>query len=389
MTSDRVGTPIVAGPIDDDAPDGLECVDMLLNMGPQHPSTHGVFRMILTVEGERIVDAEPVIGYLHRGSEKLCERENYRQIITLFDRLDYVANFNNELVFCLAAEKLMGIAAPERAQLIRIILCELNRISSHMLFYGAFGTDIGIFGTAFMYGFREREELQQIFESVSGARMMHSYIRVGGVAEDLPDGFSQRVRGALDSIRRAVDEADRLLTYSEIMLERTRNVGAIAGPDAVDWGLSGPSLRASGVLHDVRVDEPYELYDRFSFDIPLGENGDCWDRYWVRMEEMRQSATIIEQALDMLEDGPIQTPVAKFGFVKPPIGDAYARGENPRGDFGVYLVSRGGTSPYRVKIRGPSFSNLMALRDLTVGAYIADAVVILGSLDIVLGEVDR
>ena len=389
MTSDRVGTPIVAGPIDDDAPDDLECVDMLLNMGPQHPSTHGVFRMILTVEGERIVDAEPVIGYIHRGSEKLCERENYRQIITLFDRLDYVANFNNELVFCLAAEKLMGIAAPERAQLIRIILCELNRISSHMLFYGAFGTDIGIFGTAFMYGFREREELQQIFESVSGARMMHSYIRVGGVAEDLPDGFPQRVRGALDSIRRAVDEADRLLTYSEIMLERTRNVGAIAGPDAVDWGLSGPSLRASGVLHDVRVDEPYELYDRFSFDIPLGENGDCWDRYWVRMEEMRQSATIIEQALDMLEDGPIQTPVAKFGFVKPPIGDAYARGENPRGDFGVYLVSRGGTSPYRVKIRGPSFSNLMALRDLTVGAYIADAVVILGSLDIVLGEVDR
>ena len=239
MTSDRAGAPIAAGPIDDDAPDGLECVDMLLNMGPQHPSTHGVFRMILTVEGERIVDAEPVIGYLHRGSEKLCERENYRQIITLFDRLDYVANFNNELVFCLAAEKLMGIAAPERAQLIRIILCELNRISSHMLFYGAFGTDIGIFGTAFMYGFREREELQQIFESVSGARMMHSYIRVGGVAEDLPDGFPQRVRGALDSIRRAVDEADRLLTYSEIMLERTRNVGAIAGPDAVDWGSAG------------------------------------------------------------------------------------------------------------------------------------------------------
>ena len=387
MTSEPTVTPAA---IDDAAPDhGLECVDMLLNMGPQHPSTHGVFRMILTVEGELIVDAEPVIGYLHRGSEKLCERENYRQIITLFDRLDYVANFNNELVFCLAAEKLMGIAAPERAQLIRIILCELNRISSHMLFYGAFGTDVGIFGTAFMYGFREREEIQQLFESVSGARMMHSYIRVGGVAQDLPDGFVPRVRGALDRIRRAIDEADRLLTFSEIMLERTRGVGAIAGPDAVDWGLSGPALRASGILHDVRVDEPYELYDRFTFDIPLAENGDCWDRYWVRMEEMRQSAAIVEQALDMLEEGPIQTPVAKFGFVKPPIGDAYARGENPRGDFGVYLVSRGGTSPYRVKIRAPSFSNLMALRDLTVGAYIADAVVILGSLDIVLGEVDR
>jgi len=362
---------------------------MLLNMGPQHPSTHGVFRIVLTVEGEQIVEAEPVIGYLHRGSEKLCERENYRQIITLFDRLDYVANFNSELVFCMATEKLMGIEAPERAQLIRVVLCELNRISSHMLFYGAFGTDVGIFGTAFMYGFREREEIQQIFESVSGARMMHSFIRVGGVAQDLPEGFPERVEVTLDQVKRAIDEADRLLTYSEIMMERTRNVGVIKGPDAVDWGLSGPTLRGSGVLHDVRIDEPYQLYDRFNFEIPLGANGDCWDRYWVRMEEMRQSIVIIDQALKMLEDGPIQTPVAKFGFVKPPIGEAYARGENPRGDFGVHLISKGGTSPYRVKIRAPSFANLMALRDMTVGAYIADAVVILGSLDIVLGEVDR
>lgn len=375
---------------EDLAPDhGLECVDMLLNMGPQHPSTHGVFRIILTVEGERIVEAEPVIGYLHRGSEKLCERENYRQIITLFDRLDYVANFNSELVFCMATEKLMGIEAPERAQLIRVVLCELNRISSHMLFYGAFGTDVGIFGTAFMYGFREREEIQQVFESVSGARMMHSFIRVGGVAQDLPEGFPERVEVTLDQVRRAIDEADRLLTYSEIMMERTRNVGVIKGPDAVDWGLSGPTLRGSGVLHDVRIDEPYQLYDRFNFEIPLGANGDCWDRYWVRMEEMRQSIVIIDQALKMLEDGPIQTPVAKFGFVKPPIGEAYAHGENPRGDFGVHLISKGDTSPYRVKIRAPSFANLMALRDMTVGAYIADAVVILGSLDIVLGEVDR
>lgn len=375
---------------EDLAPDqGLECVDMLLNMGPQHPSTHGVFRIVLTVEGEQIVEAEPVIGYLHRGSEKLCERENYRQIITLFDRLDYVANFNSELVFCMATEKLMGIEAPERAQLIRVVLCELNRISSHMLFYGAFGTDVGIFGTAFMYGFREREEIQQIFESVSGARMMHSFIRVGGVAQDLPEGFPERVEVTLDQVKRAIDEADRLLTYSEIMMERTRNVGVIKGPDAVDWGLSGPTLRGSGVLHDVRIDEPYQLYDRFNFEIPLGANGDCWDRYWVRMEEMRQSIVIIDQALKMLEDGPIQTPVAKFGFVKPPIGEAYARGENPRGDFGVHLISKGGTSPYRVKIRAPSFANLMALRDMTVGAYIADAVMILGSLDIVLGEVDR
>lgn len=368
---------------------GLETVEMLLNMGPQHPSTHGVFRMILKVDGERVVDAEAVIGYLHRGSEKLCERENYRQIITLFDRLDYISNFNNELVFCLAAEKLMGIEAPERAQYIRTIMCELNRISSHMMFYGAYGTDVGVFATAFMYGFREREVIQQVFEAVSGARMMHSYIRVGGVAQDLPDGFVPRVRAVLSDLQRGIEECDRLLTRNEIFLERTRGVGALSAQDAIDYGCSGPVLRASGVPMDVRAAEPYMVYDRFTFDIPLGKSGDCWDRYWVRMEEMRQSISIIEQALTQMPEGAIQTPVAKFGFVKPPRGDAYVRAENPRGDFGVYLVSEGKETPYRVKIRAPSFSNLMALRQMVRGAYIADAVVILGSLDIVLGEVDR
>ena len=368
---------------------GLDTVEMLLNMGPQHPSTHGVFRMILTVDGELINDAEAVIGYLHRGSEKLCERENYRQIVTLFDRLDYVANFNCELVFVMAAEKLMGLEVPERAQFIRVIMCELNRISSHMLFYGAMGTDVGVFGTPFMYGFRERENIQQIFESVSGARMMHSYFRVGGVAQEVPDDFTPRVRRLLETLKRGVEQCDRLLTYNEIMLERTRGIGTITKEEAIDYGVSGPALRACGIAEDIRAVEPYLVYDRFDFEIPIGQNGDTWDRYWVRIEEMRQSIHIVEQALDMMPEGPFQAPVAKFGFVKPPVGDAYVRAENPRGDFGVYLVSEGKDRPYRVKVRTPSFCNLMALRRLLQGTYIADSVIILGSLDIVLGEVDR
>ena len=367
----------------------LETVDMMLNMGPQHPSTHGVFRMLLQVDGERIVDAEAHIGYLHRGSEKLCERENYRQIITLFDRLDYVSNFNNELVFVMAAEKLMDLQVPERAQFIRVIMCELNRIVSHMMFYGSFGTDVGVFATPFMYGFREREGIQQVFESVSGARMMHGYFRVGGVASDVPEDFMPRMGALLGNLKRGLEECDRLLTYNEIFLERTRGIGAISPEEAIDYGMSGPVLRATGVPQDVRATEPYQVYDRFDFEIPLGQNGDCWDRYWVRIEEMRQSISIIEQALAMMPEGSIQAPVAKFGFVKPPVGDAYVRAENPRGDFGVYLVSDGKDRPYRVKIRTPSFCNLMALRRLVQNAWIADAVAILGSLDIVLGEVDR
>ena len=367
----------------------LETVDMLLNMGPQHPSTHGVFRMILKVDGELIYDVEPVIGYLHRGSEKLCERENYRQIVTLFDRLDYISNFNSELVFVMAAEKLMDLDVPERALLIRVILCELNRISSHMVFYGAYGTDVGIFGTAFMYGFIEREQIQQVFESVSGARMMHSYFRIGGVAQDVPEDFIPRVGALLDALKQGIDRCDKLLTYNEVFLERTIGIGKLPADEAVGFGVSGPTLRASGVPHDVRVDDPYLVYDRFGFEIPIGNNGDCWDRYWVRIEEMRQSVRIIEQALGMMEPGAILNRVHKFGFVKPPVGEVYVRAENPRGDFGVYLVSEGRETPYRVKVRAPSFSNLMALKRMVEGEYIADAVVILGSIDIVLGEVDR
>ena len=383
--SKLIGLPPTTGTLSQD----FETVDMLVNMGPQHPATHGVFRMILTVDGERVVNLEPVIGYLHRGSEKLCERENYRQIVTLFDRLDYLANFNNELVFCMAAEKLMSLPVPERAQLIRIILCELNRICSHMVFYGAYGEDVGILGTPFMYGFIEREHIQQLFESVSGARMMHSYFRVGGLARDVPDDFTNRMAELMDILKTGIDKCDTFLSQSEILLERTLGIGVLQAAEAIDLGVSGPNLRASGVPHDVRADEPYLLYDRFSFDVPIGENGDCFDRYWVRVEEMRQSLRIIEQAMKMLQPGSTMNRVHKFGFVKAPVGDAYVRAENPRGDFGVYLVSDGKEQPYRVKVRAPSFCSLQALKRMTVGHYVADACVILGSLDIVLGEVDR
>ena len=361
-------------------------VEMMVNMGPQHPSTHGVFRMVLWIDGERIVKMEPHIGYLHRGSEKLCEGELYSQIVTLFDRLDYISNFNNEMAFCMAVEKLMSAQIPDRAEYIRVILCELNRIASHMLFYGTFGLDAGAM-TPVMYGFRERERIQSLFESVSGARMMHNFIRIGGVKSDVPDDFEQRMVKLLDDLKRGVEECDQLLSMSEIFLARTKGIGVISPEDAIAFSMSGPSLRATGVVQDVRVSEPYSIYDRFDFAIPAGTNGDCWDRYYVRMEEIRQSLSIIEQAMKQMEPGPIMAQLRRI--TRPPKGEVYMRAENPRGDFGVYLVSDGGDKPYRVKVRTPSFCNLQALRHLLRDAYIADAVVILGSLDIVLGEVDR
>lgn len=364
----------------------LDTVEMMLNMGPQHPATHGVFRMVLTIDGERVVDMEPHIGYLHRGAEKLCEGEQYTQIISLFDRMDYVGNFNSELVICMATEKLMGLEVPERAEYIRVILCELNRISSHMLFYGTIALDAGAM-TPIMYAFRERESIQSLFEAVSGARMMHNYFRIGGVKEDLPDDFGERIAWVLDEVRKGVDEADRLLTYNEIFLARARDVGTIDARTAVDLGLTGPSLRACGVHYDVRRAEPYSVYDRFEFDIPLGDRGDTWDRYYVRIEEMKQSVRIIEQALEQLPEGPVMAEIRRI--VRPPKGEVFVHTENPRGDLGVYLVSDGTDKPYRVKVRPPSFCNLMSLKPMMRNAYVADAVMILGSLDIVLGEVDR
>ena len=359
---------------------------MMVNMGPQHPSTHGVFRLVLWIDGERIVKAEPHIGYLHRGSEKLCEGELYSQIITLFDRLDYVANLNCELAICLAVEKLMELEIPDRANYIRIILCELNRIASHMLFYGVFGLDAGAM-TPILYGFRERERIQSLFESVTGARMMHNYIRVGGVKEELPADIVTRLATLTDQLKQGIEECDELLSNNEMFLARTKGIGSINAEDAIDFGVTGPSLRASGVVEDVRLSEPYSIYDRFNFGIPVGTNGDCWDRYYVRVEEMRQSLKIIDQAMEQMEPGAIMAKVRRI--VRPPKGEVYQRTESPRGDFGVFLVSDGGDKPYRLKVRAPSFANLQALRHLLREAYVADAVVILGSIDIILGEVDR
>lgn len=366
----------------------LESLEMMVNMGPVHPSTHGVFRIVMWVDGEQVVQVEPHIGYLHRGSEKLSEGELYPQVITLFDRLDYISNFNNELAYCTAVEKLMGVEPPERAQYIRIILCELNRIASHFLFYGTFGLDVGAM-TPIMYSFRYREGIQRIFESVSGARMMHNYFRIGGIKEDVPGSFKERVEDIVERLSKGVEECDRLLTLNEIFVARTRGVGEISTEEAVEYGMSGPALRATGLAYDIRVVEPYSLYDRFDFEIPVGQRGDCWDRYAIRLEEMRQSLRIIRQALQQMPDnGPIANASVRR-LPRPPRGEAYVRTENPRGEFGVYLVSDGSDKPYRVKVRSPSFANLQALRRLMQGSYVADAVVILGSLDIVLGEVDR
>ena len=363
-----------------------DAIDLMVNMGPQHPSTHGVFRLVIWVDGERIVKVEPHIGYLHRGSEKICESEQYSQIVTLFDRLDYVGNLNNELAFCLAVEKLTETVVPERAEYIRVILCELNRIASHMLFYGVYGLDAGA-TTPMLYGFRERERIQELFESVTGARMMHNYIRIGGVKEDVPDDFDENVLVLLEHLKKGIDECDRLLSQNEMFLARTKGVGIITGEDALDYGVTGPALRASGVIEDVRVTDPYSIYSRFDFGIPVGSNGDCWDRYYVRVEEMRESIKIVEQAISDIPNGDISAKVRRI--IRPPVGEVFVRTESPRGDLGVFLVSDGSDKPYRVKVRPPSFANLQALEYMLKDAYIADAVLVLGSIDIIMGEVDR
>lgn len=366
---------------------GAEPVEMLLNMGPQHPSTHGVFRMVLWVDGEKIVDLEPHIGYLHRGSEKLCEGEQYNQVITLFDRMDYIANFNNEMAYCMAVEKLMGLEVPERAEYARVILCELNRIASHLLFVATMGLDAGAM-TPSMFCFRGRERIQSLFEAVSGARMMHNYFRIGGLKEDLPENFNQLLTDLLPLIHEDVEESDKLLTFNEIFLARLKDVGVMSAEDAIDFGFTGPCLRASGVNYDLRKAMPYSVYDRFDFDVPLGLDGDSWDRHYVRVQEMYESLKIIQQALEQMPEGNVASSLGRR-LVRPPKGEVFMRAENPRGDFGVYLVSDGTDKPYRVKIRPPSFCNLSAIKHLLKGIWLADSVVVLGSLDIVLGEVDR
>jgi NADH-quinone oxidoreductase subunit D len=370
----------------------LKSDEMVLNMGPQHPSTHGVLRLVLKTDGEVVNDVRPVIGYLHRCMEKHSENVTYSTVVPYIDRLDYLAAMNNELGYALTVEKLAGIEVPERVKYIRVIMAELNRIASHLVATGVYGLDTGAV-TLFLYTLRDRERIMDLFDEVAGTRLLYNYIRVGGVAHDLPPGWVDKVKDFLDYFRPKIKEYNDLVTFQKIFIERTANVGVLEPEVAINYGVTGPNLRASGVKWDLRKDEPYSGYEKFEFEVPVGKGdmgtvGDCWDRYWVRIQEMEQSDHIIKQALDQLPaDGDVRSAIPKK--VKPPKGDVYFRVENPRGDLGFYIVSDGTPKPYRLKVRSPCFTIVSALREMSVGWMIADLVAILGSLDIVLGEIDR
>jgi NADH-quinone oxidoreductase subunit D len=360
---------------------------LTINMGPQHPSTHGVFRMVLTLDGETVVRCRSVMGYLHRSVEKLAESRTYLQDIIFTDRLDYLAPMTTNLPFAMATERLAGIEVPERAEYIRVIMCELQRFASHCVAIGTFASDTGAFFTPLMYTFRERERILDIYDEACGARMTVSYIRYGGVARDLTDQAIGMIRELVAEMDRNVDEFEAMMTTNEIFLARTRGIGILPAERAIDYSITGPMLRASGVPYDVRRVDPYSVYDRLDFEIPTRPGGDCYDRYLVRVAEMRQSKRILDQALRDLPEGPIMGKVPRV--FRPAKGSAYARTEGPKGEIGFYLVSDGKVEPYRFHIRAPSFINLGVLSDLVVGHKVADAVVILGSIDIVMGEVDR
>lgn len=358
-----------------------------LNMGPQHPSTHGVLRLELTLDGEVIVNCIPHIGYLHRNFEKICENRTYTQIIPYTDRLDYLGAMNNNFGYCLTVEKLMGITVPERTEYIRVIMAELNRIASHLLGIGTFIQDLGAFGTPLLYCFREREKIMDIFEMTCGSRLTYNYYRIGGVSADIPDGFIEKVKAFIKYFKPKLDDYQKLFTYNAIVLVRTKGIGILSKGKAVDYAISGPNLRGSGVKFDLRKDEPYSVYSRFQFDIPTGRNGDSWDRFKVRMEEMAQSLAIIEQAINNIPEGDFIAKVPKI--IKPPAGEVYFRTESPRGELGFYLISDESIKPYRLKCRAPSFVNLSVIPELVKGLKVADVVAVLGSLDVVLGEIDR
>lgn len=358
-----------------------------LNIGPQHPSTHGVFRIKVRVDGEIIQDAEMVMGYLHRSIEKLAEERTYTQNIPFTDRTDYLSSMANNLGYCLAVEQLAGIEVPPRGDAIRVIMAELQRLASHCMAIGAFANDTGAWQTPVMWTFREREKILDIFERTCGARLTCNYMRIGGVAFDVEEGFEGQVREITRTFPGFIDELEGLLTGNEIFVARARG-NAVVGPElAISASLAGPMLRASGVAWDIRKAEPYCGYDKYQFSIPIGYQGDSYDRFIVRLEEMRQSVHIIDQALDGLPGGPHSTQVPLA--LRPPTGEAYARVEGSRGELGYYLVSDEGPSPFRFHIRPPSFINLSVLRAMTVGGTVADAIVALGSVDVVVGEIDR
>jgi NADH-quinone oxidoreductase subunit D len=365
----------------------LKTEPVVINIGPQHPSTHGVFRMRVTFDGEVIVDMEPVLGYLHRGIEKLAEGRTYTQNITLTDRLDYVASMTNNLAYVMAVEKLAGIKVPERAEYLRVIMSEMMRISSHLIAVGAFLNDLGAFFTPFMYMFREREKLLDLFEMVCGQRLTYNYMRIGGVSHDIPQEFLPALGKFVAEMPHFIDEYDQLLRENEIVLVRSKGVGILPREQAINASAAGPVLRGSGVKWDLRKADPYSVYDRFDFEIPTGEIGDNYDRYRVRIEEMRNSVHILEQAISQLPKGEVQAKVPQL--LRPPRGEAYGHIEGPKGELGFYLVSDGSIAPYRFHVRAPTLINLTALRDMVIGWKLADAIITLGSIDICLGEVDR
>ena len=384
---------------------------LILNMGPSHPATHGVLRLVLELDGEIITKATPDVGYLHRGDEKIAENMHYNQFVPYTDRLDYLAPLANNVAYAMAVEKLLGWELPARGKAIRVLCCELARISAHLLGVGVFAMDVGAM-TVFLYTFAEREKIYNLSEHLTGARFTTSYTRIGGMTRDLPKGFVERVRKFIDEFLPIVDETDQLLTRNQIFIDRTRDIGVIKKDRAIAYGLTGPNLRACGVDYDVRKAHPYLGYEQYDFDIPIGTVGDCYDRYLVRMEEMRQSVRIVRQVLDTLPDGPINYEdlknrlpekervllsmeelihhfiIATQGVDVPP-GEIYFGHENPKGELGFYIVSKGGGVPHRLKIRSPSFVNLSIVPELLPGHMLSDVPAVLGSLDFVMGECDR
>ncbi len=377
----------------------LQTEDMTLNIGPQHPSTHGVLRLVARVDGERAYDIRPVLGYMHRGYEKLSEVRTYPQITALINRIDWVSGYANEVPFVVAAEKLMELEVPERAQYIRLILTEMARISSHLMFLAAYPLELGA-GTPLFFALRERERVLDLIEGVTGGRFHPNFNRIGGVKpaygsgsstrkqiQDLPAGFLAETAEAMEKVDAVCDQIENLVAGNEIILARTKGIGVLPPEIAVAYGVSGPNLRASGVKFDLRKTEDYLPYDKFDFDIPVGQNGDSWDRWWVRFQEIREAVKIVQQAIAGIPSGPLQAKVPKV--IKVPKGETYVRAENPKGEMGYYLVSDGGSGPYRLKIRSASFSNISILPWILEGILIPDIIAVMGSLDFVLGDVDR
>jgi NADH-quinone oxidoreductase subunit D len=356
-----------------------------LNMGPQHPSTHGVFRMMLELDGERVVSCQPHLGYLHRGIEKMAENRLYSQIISLTDRLHYVNAFQNELTYCLAVENLLGIEAPKRAQYIRVMLAELSRMQNHMVFFAALAMDLGAL-TPFFYGFKDRETILSFFEDISGSRMTFNYMRIGGLKEDIPEGILERIYSFTETVPGMIDEYDALFSGNEIFLARMKGVSVLSKELAINLGLTGPLLRSTGIAYDIRKDDPYSSYEDFNFSVPVGKNADNLDRYTIRLQEIRESNKIVRQAIEKMPQGEYCAKAPKVIKLE---GEGYFRTESSLGELGIYIIGKGDKTPYRVKLKSPAFVNLQLLQYILPGVLVADVIATFSTVDICMGEVDR